>query len=175
MSLPPETIVVSQVQSQQFTLNWTKPTITNGNLKGYRLTVLEGSTCVREVIFTCPPCTGFTSDTFISCQETDKQSSVIMLAYLESYTYTAENLNPYINYSVSVLAVNAAGDGHPNTTYVLTDQEVPQSPTSLTASVLSTTEITVTWTINGPEPGPTTYKLYVIPESPESSRTVIIS
>ncbi|XP_069126879.1 receptor-type tyrosine-protein phosphatase eta-like [Argopecten irradians] len=62
------------------------------------------------------------------------------------------------------------GDGHRNTLYVITDQEVPQSPSTLTATVVSSTEIRVSWAISGPEPGPTTYTLNVIPDSPETSR-----
>ncbi|XP_033740872.1 uncharacterized protein LOC117327801 [Pecten maximus] len=59
----------------------------------------------------------------ITCEVADKLSVVVMAADLDSYTYTVDNLNPYITYTISVLAVNAAGDGHPITTYVRTDQE----------------------------------------------------
>ncbi|XP_069129403.1 receptor-type tyrosine-protein phosphatase F-like isoform X2 [Argopecten irradians] len=128
-------------------------------------------------LFTCTSCPGYSL--FLSassCGAGDKLSVVILPADLDSYTYTVATMNPYINYTVSVLAVNDAGDGHPNTTYVITDQEVPQSPSTLTAAVVSSTEIRVSWTISGPEPGPTTYTLNVIPDSPETSRleTVIV-
>ncbi|XP_060083921.1 receptor-type tyrosine-protein phosphatase F-like [Ylistrum balloti] len=175
MSQEPNTLIVSQEQSRQFTLNWTKPSITNGNLNGYRLTVFEGSTCVQEVIFKCETCTGFTSFVHTSsCQLTAKQSVVIPPADIEGYTYTVENLNPYINYTIHVLGVNAAGDGHPNIMYGMTKQEVPQNPTALTAEVLSSTEIRVSWAISDPEPGPTSYTLYIIPESPEQIKTITI-
>ncbi|XP_060084479.1 tyrosine-protein phosphatase 10D-like [Ylistrum balloti] len=175
MSQEPNTLIVSLEQSRQFTLNWTKPSITNGNLNGYRLTVFEGSTCVQEVIFKCETCTGFTSFGHTSsCQLTAKQSVVILPADIEGYTYTVENLNPYINYTIHVLGVNAAGDGHPNIIYGMTEQEVPQNPTALTAEVLSSTAIRVSWAISDPEPGPTSYTLYIIPETPEQSQTVTI-
>ncbi|XP_021374328.1 phosphatidylinositol phosphatase PTPRQ-like, partial [Mizuhopecten yessoensis] len=172
MSLEPSMLVVSQEQSRQFTLNWAKPTITNGHLRGYRLRVLDGSMCVQEVIFTCNNCTGvmYTAFSFI-CHEEVRQTVTILPTDLDSYTYTVGNLLPYINYTASVVAVNAVGDGHPNTQYAMTDQEVPQHPTTLTATVVSSTEVNVTWDISDPKPGPTTYTLYIIAVAPESSRT----
>ncbi|XP_021369443.1 receptor-type tyrosine-protein phosphatase F-like, partial [Mizuhopecten yessoensis] len=173
MSLKPSTLVVSQEQSRQFTLNWAKPTVTNGDLRGYRLTVLDGSTCVQEVIFTCTTCPGYMAFPF-KCHEAVRQTVTILPADLDSYTYTVGNLLPYINYTASVVAVNAAGDGHPNTQYAMTDQEVPQHPTTLTATVVSSTKINVNWDISDPKPGPTTYTLYIIAVAPESSRTQTI-
>ncbi|XP_021357862.1 uncharacterized protein LOC110453301 [Mizuhopecten yessoensis] len=58
MSLGPSILVVSQEQSRQFTPNWAKPTVTNGDLWGYILILLDWSTWIQEVIFTCTSCTG---------------------------------------------------------------------------------------------------------------------
>ncbi|OWF48251.1 hypothetical protein KP79_PYT07368 [Mizuhopecten yessoensis] len=122
MSLGPSILVVSQEQSRQFTPNWAKPTVTNGDLWGYILILLDWSTWIQEVIFTCTSCTGWMHISFI-CQKGVKQTKTILPTDLDSYTYTVKTLLPYINYTASVVAVNAAGDGHPYIQYAMTDQE----------------------------------------------------
>ncbi|XP_021364590.1 fibronectin-like isoform X2 [Mizuhopecten yessoensis] len=174
ISMAPSTLLVTQIQSREFTLNWTKPTITNGALSGYRLTVTDGSACVKEVIFACHTCPLWVAIPY-DCPVGTKQTVVVLPIHLDGvFNYTVHDILPYTNYTVSVLAVNAAGDGVPVTEYTATDQEVPQHPTDLNVSVLSATEIFVTWTISGLEPGPTTFELHVIPGIPEINRTETI-
>ncbi|XP_033741739.1 uncharacterized protein LOC117328324 [Pecten maximus] len=110
-----------------------------------------------------------------SCAVGDTQTVIISPDDLDGVTsYTVENLLPYTNYTVSLSAVNVAGDGLPRIENLLTDQEVPEHPTDLAVTVLSPTEMFVSWNISGPYPGPTIFELHVMAKTPEINRTEII-
>ncbi|VDI30997.1 Hypothetical predicted protein, partial [Mytilus galloprovincialis] len=76
---------------------------------------------------------------------------------VSSILSTIDQLLPYTYYDVWVNAINAAGDGNMSHTSVQTDSEVPQKPLGVAASVLSSSEITITWKMPLPRPGNTTY------------------
>ncbi|CAG2200546.1 unnamed protein product [Mytilus edulis] len=76
---------------------------------------------------------------------------------MSSMSYEIDQLLPYTDYDVWINAINAAGDGDRNETSVQTDSEVPQKPLSVVASVVSSSEITITWNQPSPRPGVTTY------------------
>ncbi|XP_060070288.1 uncharacterized protein LOC132550258 [Ylistrum balloti] len=174
MALKPATLVISQVQSREFILNWTKPTVSNGALSGYRLTVTYGDACVQEVGFICNECQMWMPFLY-KCAAGDKDLVIIPPEEIDdAFSYSVQNLLPYTNYTVILSAVNTAGDGLPITQSLTTHKEVPQNPTDLNALVLSSTEIYVTWNISEPSPGPTQFALHVIAETPEVNRTEII-
>ncbi|XP_052089987.1 phosphatidylinositol phosphatase PTPRQ-like [Mytilus californianus] len=80
---------------------------------------------------------------------------------MEPVSYEINQLLPYTDYKVWLNAINDAGDGNRSETLVTTDSEVPMNPLNVAASVVSSSEIKVTWKLQGPKPGMTSYYIKV--------------
>ncbi|XP_018012690.1 phosphatidylinositol phosphatase PTPRQ-like, partial [Hyalella azteca] len=67
-------------------------------------------------------------------------------AYSETTTINITGVTPYSNYSFSVVAATAAGEGEPSLpTYYVTEEDVPSAPTDLNIEALNSTSVLVTW------------------------------
>ncbi|KAJ8311639.1 hypothetical protein KUTeg_010994 [Tegillarca granosa] len=146
------------VHSRSFTVGWMKPNATKGKLTGYRIIVQNGSTCSKEILYQCSDCSKKPS--FKSSCSFDAQKMVaVTITGLENNTFvqTIDSLYPYMNYSVSVSAITETDDGYKQILIVQTKEEAPQNLTQVSADVLNTTAIKLSWSIPEPRPGITKY------------------
>ncbi|CAG2200560.1 PTPB [Mytilus edulis] len=153
------TSVMHSTTSRSIQMSWSKPDDSKGAITGYRLRVLSNNVLWLKYYLNaiqavpmwlmlqrlCP------SDKRLIRE--GRNSTELM----SSMAYEIDKLLPYSDYVVWINAINAAGDGERNETSVQTDSEVPQKPLSVIASVVSSSEITVTWNQPPPKPGVTTY------------------
>nr|XP_022292672.1 receptor-type tyrosine-protein phosphatase beta-like isoform X2 [Crassostrea virginica] len=75
--------------------------------------------------------------------------------------YTVTDLLPYTQYIVEVAAVNGHGEGHRINKTQMTEEEVPQKPSQITATDITAKTLTLSWNVPDPSPGRTTYTIFV--------------
>src|SRR2546422_394115 len=131
---PPTGLTPTAVSSSQINLGWTPPSDNGGSpITGYKI---ERSTDGGSTWTTLVANTGSTAASY----------SDTGLAHTTTYTYR-------------VSAINSAGTGSPSTAVPGTTFNVaPSSPTGLTATAVSSSQISLTWTApadNGGDPNTT--------------------
>ncbi|KAJ8315730.1 hypothetical protein KUTeg_007880 [Tegillarca granosa] len=158
----PQNLSTVTVQSRSLTVGWMKPNATKGSLIGYRIIVQNGTTCSKEILYQCSNCEKKPNLTS-SCSMNSKTMVAITDTGLtnESFVQTIEGLSPYVSYSVLVHAITGAGDGYSGAVTVETNEEAPQNLTQVSADVLNSTAIKLSWSIPDPRPGKTTYTIYL--------------
>ncbi|SMH71441.1 exported protein of unknown function [Candidatus Nitrosotalea okcheonensis] len=121
----PTSLTATTISSSQINLSWTAPSNNGGSaITGYKI---ERSTD-----------SGITWSTVVA-----NTASV-------STTYSDSGLAASTAYTYRVSAINSVGTGSPSNTASATTQNapvsVPQSPTNLTASAISSSQINLSWT-----------------------------
>ncbi|VDH90113.1 cytokine receptor domeless, partial [Mytilus galloprovincialis] len=158
-SSEPTSVTTNVLSSRNISVSWNYPDNPKGDIFGYRLRLRVNDICQVEIIFYCTDCPNAQYFSYKDCAE-EKQRQTIILNKNEINTtisYVVEQLLPYTKYDVWIAAHNAANDGMRHESEVDTISEVPQKPLNVAASVVSSSEITVTWNQPIPRPGVTTY------------------
>ncbi|HEV2192907.1 MAG TPA: spherulation-specific family 4 protein, partial [Nitrosopumilaceae archaeon] len=119
---PPTGLTATAVSSSQINLSWTAPTNNGGSaITGYKI---ERSTDAGTIW------------------------STIANTTTTAITYSNTGLAHSITYTYKVSAINSVGTGSPsNTASATTFNIVPQPPTGLTATALSSSQIDLSWTV----------------------------
>ncbi|CAG2200545.1 unnamed protein product [Mytilus edulis] len=156
------TSVTLSPKSRSIQISWSKPVESQTTIQGYRVRVLLNSECVVEVLLVCSTgCTNKLIQHVCSADTRQVRESRRSIELMEPISYEINQLLPYKDYIVLLNAINDAGDGNISETSVRTDSEVPQKPLNVSASVVSSNEVKVTWKLQGPKPGITTYHIKV--------------
>ncbi|CAC5380285.1 unnamed protein product [Mytilus coruscus] len=158
-SSEPTSVTINVLSSRHISVSWNYPDNPQGDIFGYRLRLRVNAVCQVEIIFFCTDCPNTHTITYKDCGD-DKQRQTVNLIKNQINTtisYVVGHLIPYTNYDVWIAAHSTVNDGLRHESKVQTISEVPQTPLSLTASVVSSSQITVTWNQPAPRPGVTTY------------------
>ncbi|CAG2235004.1 unnamed protein product [Mytilus edulis] len=156
------TSVTLSATSRSIQISWSKPVDSKSTIIGYRLRVLVNSDCVVEVLLVCSTgCTNVLIQHVCSADKRQIRENRRNTDLMEPISYEINQLLPYTDYTVWLNAINDAGNGNRSESLVTTDSEVPQKPLDVAASVVSSSEIKVTWKLPGPKPGITTYHFKV--------------
>ncbi|XP_031340632.1 Down syndrome cell adhesion molecule-like protein Dscam2 isoform X2 [Photinus pyralis] len=121
-TLPPEKVQCSVLSAQSLHISWEPPLPEgqNGIVQGYKVTYH----CVSEWL-----------------DKDDQQTKVI-----QQLRTTITGLRKYTNYSITVLAYTASGDGvRSEAVYCHTEEDVPSTPADIKAILSSTNKILVSW------------------------------
>ncbi|XP_076078839.1 uncharacterized protein LOC143048855 [Mytilus galloprovincialis] len=154
----PENVTLVEVKSRSIKLSWMIPSDVKGVLRGYRVSLREEGVCKVEVVYQCTDCVETQTILHKTC-ELQKKVNINYVDANSMIVSTIDGLFPYINYHVWIAAVNENGDGEKNETFVMTDSEVPEIPSSVITTVQSATVIKVRWTKPTVKPGNTTYRV----------------
>ncbi|KAJ8315177.1 hypothetical protein KUTeg_007327 [Tegillarca granosa] len=179
----PTNLRCMSVMDTNVTLEWTPPVNPNGDIMYYSINVTFGPGSPRTVNTTKPvqiqEIDKLTEGHLLnyklslsillkpnltsSCSMNLKTMVAITDSGLtnESFVQTIEGLSPYVSYSVLVNAITGAGDGYSGAVTVETNEEAPQNLTQVSADVLNSTAIKLSWSIQDPRPGKTTYTIYL--------------
>ncbi|XP_052090198.1 usherin-like [Mytilus californianus] len=158
-SSEPTGVTTNVLSSRNISVSWNYPDNPQGDIFGYRLRLRVNNKCQVEIIFFCTDCPNTQTIPYKDCGG-DKQRQTVNLNKNQTSTtisYVVRQLLPYTNYDVWIAAHTTANDGLRHESVVQTISEVPQTPLSVTVSVVSSSEITVTWNQPAPRPGVTTY------------------
>ncbi|XP_071135950.1 uncharacterized protein [Mytilus edulis] len=156
------TSVTLSPKSRSIRISWNKPVESQSTIQGYRVRVLLNSECVVEVLLVCSTgCTNKLIQHVCSVDTRQVRESRRSIELMEPISYEINQLLPYKDYIVWLNAINHGGDGNISETSVRTDSEVPQKPLNVSAFVVSSNEVNVTWKLQGPKPGITTYHIKV--------------
>ncbi|XP_060555440.1 phosphatidylinositol phosphatase PTPRQ-like [Ruditapes philippinarum] len=173
MSAMPENLQITYVTSRSLLISWDKPvdTFSDENY-GYVLQVKDEQVkCKEEVLYRCSDCTGSFPTSKVSglCSLNKQPDFYKTSAELASQLSYNASLNPDINYIVTVTAINDEGRGHPATLTQRTKEEAPQTPYNVKVVGMTATTFDITWSINGPRPGLTTYIIMLTADVPAES------
>ncbi|XP_046577971.1 phosphatidylinositol phosphatase PTPRQ-like [Haliotis rubra] len=145
--------------AHSITIQWTKPSLPNGNILGYRVNVTSGGKSGRVINVTCDQ---------IKKQECravetsiTKSNAVVNGDGNGQYDYNITNLLSYTNYTIVVSCVNINGTGEESIITVQTNMTVTSPPRKFWASVNSSSSVTLFWTHADHQDGPTTYYITV--------------
>ncbi|KAL5010653.1 hypothetical protein ScPMuIL_012958 [Solemya velum] len=161
-SAAPRNLIVTNVTNRNATLSWSLPENTDGLVIGYTINVTAtgNSTNLQTIYFQCFTCTvpQFSNNGNWSME-------YIFEDYLRdpSYTmmYTLKKLVPYFNYTAHVFVIDRAGAGHWAEAIFQTKEEAPQAPQSVYFVSITSDSMLLAWTMEGPQPGNTTYTVSV--------------
>ncbi|KAK3575854.1 hypothetical protein CHS0354_001889 [Potamilus streckersoni] len=174
MAAQPEGLLINNVTSRSGTVTWKKLSSLNGTLYGYSLQILNGSSCIREVIWRCTDCQGSFPNLYSSCSDISEQNAN-SAALQDPQYYEAVALFPDTRYTVAVAAISGLGIGHQARQNLSTKEEAPSKPWNVMVSNEKDKSATIEWNINGSRPGQTTYNITATGISPAETRTHIVS
>lgn len=170
MSTSPTNLVIESTTSRGFTVKWEKPVnlFTEENY-GYVLQIKsDQNVCVKEAIYRCSDCRqwgGFQTVSGLCSPDVRDQTVPKTRSELETQqTYTAR-LDPDILYTIYVSATNDEGLGHKANKSERTLEETPQKPL-VSVQTVSAISVTLSWSIAGPRPGKTNYKIVLTAQPP---------
>ncbi|KAL3881778.1 hypothetical protein ACJMK2_028172 [Sinanodonta woodiana] len=169
----PVNLSISNQKSRSALVTWEKPSTLSGVLYGYSLQIRTNGNCIQEMIRKCSNCQGnFPSLTPSGCSPINQSRSSSELSDLQ--TYDALGLSPDMNYLVTVSAITKPGRGLPNNTNLITLEEAPQKPYNVIVTNITARDANVSWNINGPRPGNTTYNIMLRAASSVPQRNFIV-
>ncbi|KAG8222804.1 hypothetical protein J437_LFUL005010, partial [Ladona fulva] len=134
-SMPPENVRCVGLTSQSLQVAWDPPSVEgrNGILQGYKVTHR-------------PSEYSFEDDQDMQEREIGLVDTGIETKVTMALRTTLPNLLRYTNYSISVLAFTASGDGiRSPTLYCRTEEDVPSAPADIKAVISSASKIMVAW------------------------------
>nr|XP_039263654.1 phosphatidylinositol phosphatase PTPRQ-like isoform X1 [Styela clava] len=113
-------------------VSWTPPSALeqNGELTGF----------IVKALTTIP---GFTEQTFGA----------------EVRSFVLSGLPPFTSYQLQIQAINSAGAGQETSITILTKEEVPNVPNPVTRGAVTPTSIEISWPVQTPAVGQTTYEV----------------
>ncbi|KAL4233225.1 hypothetical protein ACF0H5_007909 [Mactra antiquata] len=170
MADAPQNLQISNISSRGFIVTWDVPVnLYSEENFGYDLQISDDTEkCVTRVLYKCSNCNlgnfSFSSLTNPCTDITQSTKTKTKNELMQAFSYTAE-LNPDILYTVTVSAINGAGSGYGADANKTTLEEAPQKP-SITDTDVTSENLTLTWSINGPRPGVTFYDIKLVPNEP---------
>ncbi|KAL4233216.1 hypothetical protein ACF0H5_007900 [Mactra antiquata] len=170
MADAPQNLQISNISSRGFIVTWDVPfNLHSEENFGYVLQISDDTEkCVTRVLYKCSNCNlgnfSFSSLTDPCTDITHSTKTKTNNELMQAFSYTAE-LNPDILYTVTVSAINGAGQGYGADANKTTLEEAPQKP-SITNTDVTSKSLTLTWNINGPRPGVTFYDIKLVPNEP---------
>ncbi|XP_048240495.1 receptor-type tyrosine-protein phosphatase F-like isoform X5 [Haliotis rufescens] len=169
---PVASLVVLNTTAYSITIQWTKPSLPNGNILGYLINVTSGDKPDRVINVTCDQST---EDRKHECKAVDTTNTSSAAVFNQDgnkqYDYNITALESYTNYTIVISCVNINGTGEERNTYVQTNMTVPSPPKELQAFVNRSSSVTLFWTPADHQDGPTTYYITVGEENSLNSLT----
>ncbi|XP_048240493.1 phosphatidylinositol phosphatase PTPRQ-like isoform X3 [Haliotis rufescens] len=169
---PVASLVVLNTTAYSITIQWTKPSLPNGNILGYLINVTSGDKPDRVINVTCDQST---EDRKHECKAVDTTNTSSAAVFNQDgnkqYDYNITALESYTDYTIVISCVNINGTGEERNTYVQTNMTVPSPPKDLQAFANRSSSVTLFWTPADHQDGPTTYYITVGEENSLNSLT----
>ncbi|XP_071114657.1 receptor-type tyrosine-protein phosphatase eta-like [Haliotis cracherodii] len=159
---PVASLDVLSTTPYSITIQWTRPSLPNGNILGYQITVPSDDKSERVINVTCvKPEVG--GEHVCKAVDTSNTSSEAVVNHdgNKQYDYNITALKSYTDYTIVISCVNINGTGEETKTSVQTNITVPSPPEELRAFVNSSSSVTLIWSPAVHQDGPTTYYIRV--------------
>ncbi|XP_048240494.1 phosphatidylinositol phosphatase PTPRQ-like isoform X4 [Haliotis rufescens] len=169
---PVASLDVLSTTADSISIQWTRPSLPNGNILWYLINVTSDGKHERVINVTCDQPEGGGKQ---NCNATDtsntKSAPVVNQDRNELYYYNIETLQSYTNHTIAISCVNINGTGVERNITVQTNMTVPLPPNGFRALVISSSSVTLCWTPAHHQDGPTTYYITVGEETSMNSHT----
>ncbi|XP_067673887.1 phosphatidylinositol phosphatase PTPRQ-like [Haliotis asinina] len=160
---PVDSLDVLDTTAHSIRIQWTKPSLPNGNILGYLIKVTSDGKPDLVINVTCEQIELKKKHSCKTVDNTEDNTSIVVVNHDGNgqYDFNITALQSYTDYTIVISCVSINGRGEETKTTVQTNMTVPSPPKDFWASVNSSSSVTLFWTHADHQDGPTTYYITV--------------